>query len=330
MEQLQHDARMSLRRAYALGRFENLNIQWVKYLNFCIYFELTPFPATTLVLVWYVQFLSHTFRAHASIVGYLSGIKTLHTLLNFSIAGFRGFLLKLMLRGLRRDNEHVVHRARPMTPAILHRIHGQLNHNNPVDVVFWGICLYAFLLLFRKLNLIPDKVHGFDGRRQLRHADCVVDHVEKKVTVGIRWSKNHQFSCELLTFPLPAIEGSVLCPYVAINNIKRLIPATPNQHLFQLPKGGSFTYRRFQNRLRTLLKKIGIPEAESFSSHSFHRGGTTFSFLCGIPTEIIKILGNWSSDAFLAYLEFPLETRTAACELIRLRLIAMERRRDRF
>ena len=51
-----------------------------------------------------------------------------------------------------------------MTLAILRRIQGQLNHNNPVDAVFGGICLYAFLLLFRKSNLIPDKVHGFNGR----------------------------------------------------------------------------------------------------------------------------------------------------------------------
>ena len=157
---LQQDAKRTLRRAYAVGTFDNLNTQWVKVLNFCVYFSLAPFPALTLVLVWYAQFLSRSFKAHASIVSYLSGVKTLHTLFNFSIAGFQGFLLKLTLRGLRRTNENVVQRARPMTPALLRKIHAELNHNNPIDAIFWCLCLYAFLLLFRKSNLVPNKVEG--------------------------------------------------------------------------------------------------------------------------------------------------------------------------
>ena len=324
MIQLQQDARRSLRKAYAIGTFDNLNTQWVKFLKFCVYFQLNPFPATTLVLVWYAQFLSRTFKSHASIVGYLSGVKTLHNLLNYNIAGFQGFLLKLTLRGLRRDNPYIVHRAKPMTPAILRKIHAHLDHEDPIQAVFWGICLLAFLLLFRKSNLIPDAAHGFDGHRQLKHSDCVIDLVNRRVIVGIRWAKNHQFTKELLTFPLPELKGSVLCPLKAILNIRRLIPYNDNDHLFQIPQGGSYYYRKFQNYLREVLKKVGIADAHLFSSHSFRRGGCTFSFLSGVPLPLIKILGSWSSDAYLTYLEFPVETRTAAFELIKMRLLALE------
>ena len=73
-----------------------------KISKFLHIFGLAPFLATTLILVWYAQFLSRKLRAHGSIVSYLSGVKTLHTLLNFSVKGFHGFLLKLTLRGLRR------------------------------------------------------------------------------------------------------------------------------------------------------------------------------------------------------------------------------------
>ena len=41
---------------------------------------------------------------------------------------------------------------------------------------------------------------------------------------------------------------------------------------------------------------------------------------------MIKLLGNWSSDAFMAYLEFLIKTRSAACQLIKIRLMAMENR----
>ena len=117
--QLQQDARRMLRSAYATGTFENLNTQWVKFLTFCVEYDLWPFPATTMVLVWYAQYLSRHLKAHASIVAYMSGVKTLHTLLNFSSSGFQGFLLKLTLRGLHRNNTHIVSRALPMTPALL-------------------------------------------------------------------------------------------------------------------------------------------------------------------------------------------------------------------
>ena len=105
---LQQQAKETLKNAYAIGTFENLNTQWVKYLDFCIYFGLLAFPATTLVLVWYAQFLSKKLKAHSSLVSYLSGVKTLHTLLKFHTVGFNGILLKMTLRGLRRTNKHIV------------------------------------------------------------------------------------------------------------------------------------------------------------------------------------------------------------------------------
>ena len=174
--------------------------------------------------------------------------------------------------------------------------------------------------------MVPTTVWGFNPHKHLKHGDCIIDEDLQKVTIGIRWAKNHQFSRELLTFPLPALQGSVLCPVAAILKVRRLIPVSDQQHLFQMPNNmGSFTYRQFTNKLRQTLKELGVQEYAAFSSHSFRRGGTTISFLCGVPTEMIKLLGNWSSDAYLSYLEFPVETRSAAYELIKLRLMAMER-----
>ena len=210
-----------------------------------------------------------------------------------------------------------------MTPGILKKIHSMLNHNNLLHAVFWGVCILAFLLLFRKSNLIPTLANGFNGRKQLRHTDCLLDYQQRKVVVGIRWAKNHQFSRELLTFLLPELPNSVLCPFVAVENIRRLVPWTEQQHLFQLTDGNSLTYRRFQGMLRAFLKKVKVDYPGEYSSHSFRRGGTTFCFLCGVPLPLIKVLGNWKSEAYLLYIEFPLETRTVACELVKKRLLVL-------
>ena len=180
-----------------------------------------------MLLVWYAQYLSRSLKAHTSIVAYLSGVKTLHILLNYSVQGFHGFFLKLTLRGLRRDNQHVVRHVAPMTPAILHIIYDSLDHDNPTHAVFWGISILTFMLLFRKSNLVPDKVDEFNAKHQICHSDCVIDKDNQRVVVSIQWAKNEQFSQELLMFPLPALSGLVLCPLQAIKNIRRLIPFQP-------------------------------------------------------------------------------------------------------
>ena len=292
-----------------------------------MYFELRIFPASALILVWYVQFLSRSLKAHGSIVSYLSGVKTLHTLLNYNTDNFHSFLLKLTLRGLWRSNPHIVKKAKPITPQILRDIYTTLDFNDPADVIFGGICVLAFMLIFRKSNLIPNKINRFDPHRQLKHSDCVITNDRKRLIVGIRWAKNHQFTKELLTFPLSALDNSVLCPIRAVENIRKLKPYDEDDHIFQLPEGGSFTYRRFQSVLREKLKLIG-EDAYAFSSHNFRRGATTFSFHCVVPLPMIKLLGNWTSDAFLSYLEFPIETCMAVCDLMKARLLAMEVRQN--
>ena len=73
-----------------------------------------------------------------------------------------------------------------------------------------------------------------------------------------------------------------------------------------------------------VAKKAEFPNADKFSSHGLCLGGCTFHFLCGIPGEVICLLGFWRSDAYLVYLDFPLETRTAACELMKLRIMALK------
>ena len=47
----------------------------------------------------------------------------------------------------------------------------------------------------------------------------------------------------------------------------------------------------------------------SFSLHSFRRVGATFAFDCHIPSEIIKLQGDWQSDAYLVYLELSLQQK---------------------
>ena len=56
-----------------------------------MYFQLNVFPASTLVLVWHIQFLSKQLKSHDSLVSYLGGARKLHQFLQVPTNGFSGF-----------------------------------------------------------------------------------------------------------------------------------------------------------------------------------------------------------------------------------------------
>jgi hypothetical protein len=49
--------------------------------------------------------------------------------------------------------------------------------------------------------------------------------------------------------------------------------------------------------MHKLIKEIG-EDPKQYSSHSFRRGGATWTFSSNIPSELIQLYGDWSSDGF--------------------------------
>ena len=312
------DTRCTQAQAFALGTWANLLLQWVKYLTFCVTFGLKALPAEDVVLMWYAQYLSYTFKAHASVVNYLSGVKTLHVLLNFEVRGFEGFLLKLTVRGLHKSLSFYPKQALAITPLILLDIYSTLDHQDPVHATFWAACLTAFFLLLRKSNFMADSLNQKCLSHLLHRQDFRLTQHDVKVT--LRWLKTNQFG-QHLEFSLPVIPGSVLCPVCALANMWGLVPGEMGI-CFRRRTGQPFTYYQFHTLLRESLKAAGYQE-QLFSSHSFCRGGTSFAFLCGVPTELIGLLGGWQSDCYFRYLEFPMEARAAVTALMKHRIQVM-------
>lgn len=53
--------------------------------------------------------------------------------------------------------------------------------------------------------------------------------------------------------------------------------------------------------IKSLIAAIGLDPSD-YSSHSQRRGGATYAFQSGVAATLIKIAGDWSSDAFEVYL----------------------------
>ena len=302
----------SRRAAFATGSRCNLVTQWKSFIIFCSHFDLIWLPTTSLVLSLYAQFLSRTFQAPSSIRNYISGIKTLHCLLELPTDIFHVLELRLAVRGISRLNPHCPKRASPITPAILHKIYSILDLSIPSHTVFWSLFLLAFFTLSRKSNLVTSgKKHS---SKQVSRGDIQLG--TNGLMVNFNWTKTIQFGQKVLQIPLVAMTGSKLCPVKAYSNMVSMVPAPNGSPAFVLPSSvgvSPVTYIQFQTFLRSCINQIGLSPSD-YSSHSFRRGGATWAFKAKVPSELIKVQGDWLSSAYMVYLEFSTEQRLQVCK----------------
>jgi integrase len=113
-----------------------------------------------------------------------------------------------------------------------------------------------------------------------------------------------------------AVPNSVLCPVKAFKNMVRLNPALPSEPAFNFKRGKKVTpvqYNFLQKFLKTCVNSIGL-DGSKFSSHSFRRGGATWAFKAQVPSELIKVQGDWASQAYMRYLDLSLDQRALVAQ----------------
>ena len=318
MADLKKDLNTSRKNAYAAGTAKNLRIQWESFLLFCFRFQLCYLPADTETLCLYSQFLSRSFKSTSAIKNYISGVKTMHLLLGYTIEQINSFLINLSLKGIARLNPHCVKQARAITPDILLEFSSVLNFSSHTDCTFWCLFLFAFFLFARKSNLVPTTKKDLVNEKCLMHKDIKV--FTDYLIVSFRWSKTIQFGERVLETPLVSIPGSVLCPVTAYHNMCKFVTSVKLNSLFLLPNKKCIFYRDFQAKLKFLIHKIGL-NPDEFSSHSFRRGGCSFCFKSDVPSELIQLHGDRRSDAYKKYLAFSLEDKIGVAEKMKQQIL---------
>ena len=165
-KQLKNDVKESTKSAYAIGTRKNLLVQWRAFLLFCTYFELACLPASLNTICCYAQFLSRSFKSVDSIRNYIYGIKVMHYCLDYPFPHFDCFQYKLLMKDLIRTAQHLPKQAMPKLPEILLDMANYFNYDYESDCVFWCLFLFAFFLMPRKSNLVPDTVNTFDPKKK--------------------------------------------------------------------------------------------------------------------------------------------------------------------
>ncbi len=256
----------------------------------------------------FAQYLSKTHTVQ-SVKNYVAGVHTLHKYLGLPFPDLSEFFPRLFFKGLSRLHLHIPHQALPITPSILLEIHSILDLCIPLHLVFWSACLVAFFSFLRQSNMLAPSSPKFDPTKQLARGSIHIS--AHGLLLTLVWSKTIQSGGRSLQIPLSAIPGSPLCPLAAYRSMISRFPATPGDPAFLLPSPTGFrplTKPVFVYILRACLKARGYPH-KSYSGHSFRRGGASTAFRAGVRGELVKLQGDWKSDAYLRYLHTPLEDR---------------------
>ncbi len=198
----------------------------------------------------------------------------------------------------------------PITFDLLRGIFKHLDLRSPFDRTFWAACLVGFFSFFRKSNLLVTSLASFDSSRHLCARDA--EFTVQGVILTVRWSKVIQFRQRILQIPIPLIPGSPFCPSTLLAQLVLDYPLGPQPFpLFRYKKENKvvpLTAREFTRKLHATLHSCGVPH-ERYSGHSFRRGGATYALQCGLPVDLIKIQGDWNSNAYERYLEPSLQLR---------------------
>ena len=321
-QQLQKETKQSMKNAYAEGTFKNLRTQIETFLIFCEYFKLSPLPVSVETLCMYAQFLNRSFRSVSSINNYLSGVKTLHLLLDVEYPQNNMTQLNLLLRGISRCKQHVVKKAMPITPNILMDLYRYLNFSCSFDIVFWTLCLLMLFLMARKSNMIPTSVSKFDPKKQLTREDINLQ--DDYLILNIKWSKTRQFG-HSRQIPVTAIPGCCLCPVKAYSDLLQNVNCPSSSSAFTNNTGKSklsiITYNQFQNRLRQVISSTGR-DGNLYSSHGFRRGSASWAFKSNVESELIQHHGDWLSAVYTEYLNYDFEQKISVSRKMSSRILA--------
>ncbi len=250
--------------------------------------------------------LARKFTSPGTIRNYLHRAKVLHTINCVDSVQFDHPCVALILKGISCGKQHMPHQALPFTTDMLRKSRRLLDLSHSQDATIWTLLLFSYFLMLRKSNAVPDAIQKFDKTKQLIHQDVTMG--SKALLVSLKLSKTLQFGGRRHMVPLLSNPGSQLCPVKAYQAMCRVVPSRSQDLLFQnwSNKGWvPLTYAQYQRQLKNIVTAIGS-ECTTYSTHSLHRGGTTYIPEIGVSREIIMLVGDWKSDAVDQYLHIDL------------------------
>lgn len=271
------------------------------FLHFCRSVRIVPIPLGPTNLCRYIAFLARD-RAYSTVVQYLNVVRIIHLQAGLPNPLHDSFHVKSLLLGIKRLRGHKPKPKDPVSPDMLIRMHQVLNLSSIADTQFWAATLCCFYGLLRVNHVsvsVAQQGQPLNPAVFRRQDAC---RKPNGFVLHMRACKTVQFQEKPMYIAIPEYRGHVLCPTAALDAFLRLTPGVPlTAPLFAIP-GAYLTTAGFRTRLMRLLQDLGLSELADINTHSLRRGGATWLLAQGVPLHMIRILGNWQSDAVFKYL----------------------------
>ena len=211
----------------------------------------------------------------------------------------------MIRRGVTRKLGRPPVQKMPITFEILSSLYDVLDLKRASDLAFWAAALVCFYGLLRKNTLLPFSA-GSSAPSFLIRSD-VENMSSHSFLLRIRHTKTIQFGQRVLTIPFVSCVKEKLCPVVHL--LRHLVnsPLSGKLSLFSYLEEGrvkSWTHAGFVTYLKKCLDLLGYAP-NSYSGHSFRRGGCSACFEAGLSVTDIKLRGDWRSLSFERYIHVP-------------------------
>ena len=273
------------------------------FTKFCSEFGIPPFPASSLTLEY---FCVHTAQhvSYKTLKVYLSGIRLAHIERGMADPT-KSTSLHLVCRGIHRQQGDNQKPRLPITINLLRVLKEQLRastlYTTLEQQMLWALFTVAFYGFFRASELIPN----------LRWSHITLSSTQVSITLLESKTDPFRRGSTIHLFPT----GSSTCPIKAMTVYAMRVDTAHNNPVFQAGRFNSLTQKKLNAILRNLLQQANVNHV-NYSSHSFRIGAATTAAAAGLPPWLIKALGRWHSDAYLAYIRCPVSVYSSVLQIL--------------
>jgi len=193
-------------------------------------------------------------------------------------------------------------KRQPYTPEFIAKIRLQLNLNNPLNTSMFACLTTCFYTAARVGEFLVPRLEAFNPARHVTRTSLHFEHDHNGLEVTM---------LHLPHTKATPLEGEDVFwshhpgptnPYEALNNHLQVNSPPEGSHLFAYRHKDQLlplTKPAFVKRLASAARQAGL---EPLQGHGIRISATLFYLLRGISIEAMKVMGCWSSDAFLQYL----------------------------
>jgi len=239
----------------------------------------------------------------STISNYVHGVRAWHVLHGLSWKPDR-LELDAVLKAAERlaPSSSKRKKRQPYTPEFIARLRLQLALDNPFDAAVFACLTTCFYAAARVGEFVVPRLDSFAPSLHVTTANIRVDRDPNGLEVTV---------LHLPHTKAAPLEGEDVYwsshpgptdPYDALENHRQVNHPPPDAHLFAYQHKGRLrplTKTAFIKRLASAAQQANL---EPLQGHGIRIGATLFYLLSGMPIEAMKVMGRWSSDAFLSYL----------------------------